>query len=195
MDCKLCLWDNKTVRCDDLTGHKGSISKVKVDSNNVAISTSYDASLLVWDLATKECLQGLFKGHKDAITTFEWYNSLLVSAARDGSLAFWDINVGKAFKKSSTHEGAVSKVKLFDDGDESNLIISAGLNDGVVGVHDMRTNKLVSCERVHSGAINMIEIYNNSMIVTGSADKSLKLLDISNKFKSIQTMKTTDSVF
>lgn len=103
-----------------------------VDANEVGVSASYDASLLVWDLCTKECLMGLFKGHKDAITTFDWYNSLIISAARDGSLAFWDINTGKAFKKANAHEGAVSKIKCFSDGSDTNLIVTAGLNDGVL---------------------------------------------------------------
>jgi WD40 repeat protein len=103
-----------------------------VDGTGIGLSTSYDASLLVWDLASKTCVQSLFKGHKDAITTFEWHNSLVVSAARNGTLAFWDINTGKAFKKANSHEGAVSKVKMYDDGVDSNIILSAGLNDGVL---------------------------------------------------------------
>lgn len=174
MDAKLCSWDKRVVRCDDLTGHKGSVSKVLVDNSGVGMSASYDGSILIWDLKTKECLQGLFRGHKDAVTTFEWRNSLMVSGARDGSLAFWDINVGKAFKKSRGHEGAVSKMKFFDDGQDTSIIITAGLNDGVVCVHDMRTNKIVSSEQVHKGAINMLETSPSNMIVTGSGDKTMK---------------------
>ena len=144
MDSKLCLWDKSAVRCDDITGHKSSISKVMVDSNGVGISASYDASLLVWDLSSKECLTGLFKGHKDAVTTFDWYNSLVISAARDGSLAFWDINSGKALKKTVAHEGAVAKIKIFENDSENSIILTSGLNDGVVCAHDMRSNKLIS---------------------------------------------------
>lgn len=132
MDSKLCLWDKSAVKCDDLTGHKGSITKVIVDSNDIAISAGYDASLLVWDLSTLECLAGLFKGHSGAVTTFEWNNSLVISGARNGSLAFWDINTAKAFKKVNSHEGAVSKIKLYDDGGDNNVILTTGLNDGAV---------------------------------------------------------------
>ena len=52
MDNRLCLWDRSAVKCSDLVGHNGSISKVRVDSSNVAISAGYDASLLVWSLDT-----------------------------------------------------------------------------------------------------------------------------------------------
>lgn len=159
------------------------MSKVLVDVTGTGISTSYDGSLLIWDLGTKEVLQGLFKGHKDAVTTFEWHNSLVISGGRDGSLAFWDINEGKAFKKANAHEGAVSKIKFYDDGVDSSIIITAGLNDGVVCVHDMRMNKLVSCEQVHKGAINMLETSISNMIITGSGDKTMKQFDIMNGYK------------
>lgn len=54
MDKRLCLWKSGAVVCTDLTGHNGSISKVKVDDRNIAISAAYDASLLVWNLDTLE---------------------------------------------------------------------------------------------------------------------------------------------
>ena len=92
MDKRLCLWDRSAVLCKDLMGHNGSISKVKVDNKNVAISAAYDSALLVWNLDTLECCQGLFKGHKEAVTEFEWKNSLCVSGDKNGGVAIWDIN-------------------------------------------------------------------------------------------------------
>jgi len=59
----------------------------------------------------------------------------------------------------------------------------------------MRTNKVVSSKQVHSGAINMLEKTSNGMLVTGSGDKTLKLLDLSSGLQCIETMKTTDAVF
>ena len=94
MDNLLCLWDAKAVRCQNLVGHNSTISKILVDNQNIGISASYDASLLVWNLDTKECAQGLFNAHKDPIVEFEWRNSLVVSGDRGGSMAIWDINTG-----------------------------------------------------------------------------------------------------
>ena len=98
------------VKCDKLTGHNGSISKIVVDDNDVAITAGYDAALLVWNLNTRECLQGLFKGHKEPVVECQWRNSLCVSGDRKGGMAFWDINTGQAIKTSRPHEGAISKI-------------------------------------------------------------------------------------
>jgi WD40 repeat protein len=103
MDKRLCLWDRSAVKCTDLVGHNSSISKVKVDSNNVAVSAGYDSQLIVWDLDTRECAQGLFNGHREAVVEFEWNNSLCVSGDKGGKLAFWDINRGNPIKTMNAH--------------------------------------------------------------------------------------------
>ena len=115
MDKRLCLWDSKVVKSQDLIGHNGSISKVKVDGTNTAISAGYDSALLVWNLNTLECANGLFNGHKDAVMEFEWNNSLCVSGDRAGSVVFWDINRGDPLKTARIHGGAVAKIALFSD--------------------------------------------------------------------------------
>ena len=109
MDKRLCLWDKGAVKCQDLVGHNGSISKVAVDAQNVAISSAYDSSLLVWRLDGLECVQGLFHGHKEAVLEFSWANSLCVSGDKAGGIAIWDINCGKALLSRQAHAGAVAK--------------------------------------------------------------------------------------
>jgi WD40 repeat protein len=127
MDKLLCLWDAKVVKCTNLTGHNGSISKVKVDDRNVAVTSAYDSSLLVWNLDTRECCTGLFNGHKDAVMEFEWVNSLVVSGGRDGSVAVWDVNTGNAIQTMpGVHGGAVSKIAFLSDGAGQNLFMTAG---------------------------------------------------------------------
>ena len=162
-----------------MIGHNGSISKVKVDSRNVAISAAYDSTLLVWQLDTLECAQGLFKGHKDAVMEFEWNNSLCVSGDRSGGLTWWDINTGTPIKTQMVHSGGVSKIALHSTGD-SNLIVSSGLKDGSLSVFDMRTHKVVMKEKVCGGAINLLEISDQGQIVCGASDSSVKVFDIGN---------------
>lgn len=71
---------------------------------------------------------------------FEWVNSLVVSGARDGSLAVWDINTGQPLSIIQGHQGPVSKIALYSDGASKNIFMSAGQKDGVLAIHDMRTH-------------------------------------------------------
>lgn len=69
------------------------------------------------------------------------------------------------------------------------------MGDGSLAVHDMRTHNIVSKQKVHGGAINMLDTSMSGLIVTGSADKSVKVFDIFNSCKAVSAMKTTDAVF
>lgn len=95
----------------------------------------------------------------------------------------------------NVHTGAVSKIKFHSDGGNNNIIMSAGLKDGVLAVHDMRTQKLVSKNRVHNAAINLLDSSPSGFAVTGSADKTIKVFDILNGYKPLSVMNTTDAVF
>jgi len=126
---------------------------------------------------------------------FEWVNSLVVSGARDGSLAVWDINTGQAVQQSLCHQGPVSKIAFYSDGMSNNLFISTGVKDGVMAIHDMRTHQPIKKERVHGGAINFLDTSLSSFIITGSADKTVKKFDIISGFKQRASMPATDAVF
>lgn len=140
MDSKLCYWDAKGVRCDDLLGHQGSVTKVMVDESNVAMSASYDCTMVIWNLNSMSEARKLYGPHKTAILDFDWRNSLAVSGDKFGVTAFWDINEGEPVMFKKVHQGAVSKVRLFSDGGSNNLVLTAGINDGVLAIHDMRSN-------------------------------------------------------
>jgi len=121
---------------------------------------------------------------------------LIVSGDKSGSMAIWDINTGQCIKQMNTvHQGSISKIKFHSDGQQSNIILSAGLKDGFLAVHDMRSNKLVAKSRVHKAAINLLETSLSGFAITGSADKTVKTYDILNGFKPISVMNTTDAVF
>lgn len=138
MDNLLCYWDAKGVRCDTLMGHQGSVTKVMTDHTGTAISASYDGTMIIWNLSGLDEARKLFGPHKQAVMDFDWKNSLVVSGDRQGVVAFWDINEGEAVSQKRVHTGAVSQTVLYGDGGNNNLILTAGINDGVLAVHDMR---------------------------------------------------------
>lgn len=97
----------------------------------MALSSGYDAQILVWDLNSGECLQGLFGGHRQAVLDFAWNQSLAVSVDKAGVVAFWDINQGKPLRVSQGHKNSIGKVKFHSSDSATNhLVLTGGLGDG-----------------------------------------------------------------
>lgn len=200
MDSKICVWDAKSVKCMDLFEHQGSISKIMTDNydNNetIFVSSSYDTTLRVYSTANCDNLAVLKGIHRKPVTEFNFAQSLLVSADRDGGVCFWDLNSEKCVLSKQLHQGQISNVVFHSDGINSNLILTSGVNDGVVNCFDMKSSEKVFSKRLHSGAINLLKSASMSNLVfTGSADKTIKVLDVLNGFSEINSMKSTDAVF
>lgn len=147
MDSNLCVWESKGVKCKTIQEHTGSISKVKTD-DTVILSSSYDTTVRIFDSLSLNPI-GILKGvHKGPVTEFQWINSLCVTAGRDGLLGLWDINTEKCLFSQNIHKGQISKVKFHSDGLDCNLIITAGINDGMINLIDMRTNNIIFNKKV-----------------------------------------------
>ena len=125
---------------------------------------------------------------------FAWQNSLCVSGDRKGGLAFWDINRAEPLKTLNAHAGgAVSKIVLYSDDRTNSLVLSAGQRDGKLNVFDMRTGQAVKSAAVHRGAINFLAVSQmTGNLVTGSADRELKIFDLrAGSGQQLQAVTTT----
>lgn len=183
MDSKLCLWDARGTRCDDLLGHTASISLVKCDENNIAVSASYDASIKAWDLNRKACIQTLQDEHMAPIFTFFWRNSLVASGDKSGKICFWDINTGQCIGSSSEHRQAIMAIDFLND--PETVLLSGGM-DGKVCVWDLRTSSCVCTVQAHKGSTNCMTISKPhggpAYVVTGGSDKMCRVLDPRESF-------------
>ena len=59
----------------------------------------------------------------------------------------------------------------------------------------MRSHKQILKTQIHAGAINFLECSSQSYLVTGAADKSVKVFDILRDLRPLSQMETTDAVF
>ena len=201
MDSKICLWQAKVSKCIDLTEHEGSISKIMTDmtdpNETLFLSSSYDSTIRVY-LSDSGQNVGVLKGaHKKPVTEFIFTNSIVASADRDGNLVIWDMNRQSPIFNKPLHQGQISNIIFHSDDANTNLILTSGINDGVINGIDMRTSERAFSKRVHSGAINFFKSSPMSnLLFSGSADKTIKIFDLSKSgLNEIVTLKSTDAVF
>ena len=199
MDSMLCLWDRRAVRCDNLTAHQGSISQVMVDEHDIGVSASYDKSLIVWDLHRQQPLTVCSGVHQAPVLTFDWHNSLLVSGDRAGVIAYWDVNTGQNLMHRPTHKGQILKILLASDASATNLVVSCGSNDGLICATDMRTHEPILQHQVHRAAINFLSMSMTNtrkaqLVITGSFDGTIKVLDAMMDFRERSSLTCTGGV-
>lgn len=201
MDSKLCLWSANSTRCVDLHGHQASISKVQcAEHRNVAVSSSYDKTVKVWNLDTQQCLSTLTSknGHKKAVRNFFWKNSLLCSAGSDGLVCIWDVNTGTLISVLEEHEAPISAI----DVEQDSSVLLTGCMRGRVGVWDLRTCQLVhNIDSAMNGAINDMKVSNPEQtpsepfpcIILAGSNKLIRTLDPRRNFQVRQSIKGHES--
>ncbi|KDO21300.1 hypothetical protein SPRG_13192 [Saprolegnia parasitica CBS 223.65] len=189
MDSKLCLWDNGAVaRCEDLTGHAGSISLVQTIGNDWIVSASYDKTYRLWD-ATPGRRAGkngrerhVLRGHDAPILDCSLWGSRLVGGDRSGSVLVFDLaSYGLEKKWKAAHDGHCTSVlgSVF-----AHDVAYSGGQDGVVQRWDLRTKASTLALPVHSGktgkgAVSFLreQPSNQHVLVTGGADGKVHVLD------------------
>ena len=129
------------------------------------------------------------------MTDLNWQSSLCVSAGRDGLIAVWDLNNEKCVHKGKWHMGQVSNIQFYSNGKDKNLIMTTGVNDGLLNIVDMRNMEKIFSKPIHKAAINFLGVTKNNLIVTGSADKTLKAFDLQKDFAEISSLQSSDAVF
>ena len=184
MDSKICVWNSKSVLCQDLNGHAGSISKVRCAENRI-ISSSYDRTLRIWDVGNLKIKElGKLSGHKGAVLDFIWNGGLkVVSAGRDGTIRLWDLGGSNDSIAITAHTGHVTAIDRLSE----NTVVTGG-QDSKVRFWDCRTGKImISISSAHTAgaAVNCVHAINDSSIVSTGADGRIALSDLRHDKKVV----------
>ena len=203
MDSKICVWDRKALRCDELLGHTGSVSTLLSGRNcNVAISGSYDRTIRVWNVKSRKEISKISK-HKGPILCMDWSrDSSMICGSRDGKISIFDLNDTRQPIRFFNCEraGHVTSVATFQAQGSGTSVYLTGHQDGCVRLWDSRTKKNTAVVKracharsdgragavgkiVCSNAHTELEHLGGNVIVTAGADSSICVLDPRSSLK------------
>lgn len=203
MDSKLCLWDATGVKCEDLTGHAGSITFVRDLKNDFVLSASYDKTVRVWNVGRKASSRqreistikvGSAPILDGSVLTGGGTRSI-ITGDRDGCVHIVNLDEEKISRKiAGAHKGHTTSV-LASKVDESALCFSGG-QDGTVRVWDLRQKNSTPAHalelHIHrktgkAGAVGFLLEPDGdpNTLITAGADGTIKVLDKRKSFKTL----------
>jgi WD40 repeat protein len=172
-DKTLRLWDlasGETLRI--YKGHENWVTAVALLADeNRAVSGSSDGTLRLWDLASGERLY-TFEGHfwVSSVAVLAAENRIL-SGAFDRTLRLWDLATGEVLRTFEGHSSAVYAVAV------GGARALSGSTDNTLRLWDLATGE---CLAVYTadGAINCVAVAPDDLVVAGSADGKVHILEI-----------------
>lgn len=168
MDSKLCLWNASGAVCVDLTGHLGSISRVRTHAaRNYAISSAYDRTLRVWDLRSKTEM-ACCTGHDAPILDFIWADDVIASGDRGGTVRLWDAMRAQFVAALKGHKGHITSMLALP---ESCTGGGGGTDAALTDAADVIVGGATSTPSSGGGA-------GTSLIATGAQDGHIRVWDL-----------------
>jgi hypothetical protein len=161
-----------------LKGHISSVSPVTVTPDGRVVSSSWDKTLRVWDLATgdtKTRLQGHaldMEVHAVAVTADGRH---VVSGSDRGTLCVWDLATGETKTRLQGHTGAVYAVAVTPDG----CHVVSGSADMTLRVWDLATGETKTPLHGHTSRVSAVAVTPDGRhVVSGSADSTLRVWNL-----------------
>ena len=161
-----------------LKGHSNSVNAIAVTADGKrAISGSWDKTLKVWDLTTRNELFTL-TGHSQRVKAVAVTadGKRAISGSSDSSLKVWDLTTGKEEFTLKSHSDSVSAVAVTEDGKRA----FSGSWDKAVKVLELTTKEeeftLTGYSDLPTNAVALTP--DGKRAISGSADNTIKVWDL-----------------
>jgi len=143
-------------------------------ANDYVASSSYDATVNVWNPNTGESILK-YKGHSQTVYGFDQIDeNTLVSGSYDKTFHIWEISTGKTLHKTNVGSSIYSIRSL------SNKLIACGLSNTLDNLRIYNYSTLVKTLYGHSAVVESIELLSEHLLVSGSKDTKLIVWDLSS---------------
>jgi len=160
-----------------LAGHTGYAYRVALSGDGrLAVSTSYDKTLKVWDVETGRELRTL-AGHRAEVTdvALSGDGELAVSASEDQTVKVWDLASGRELRTLAGHTGAVRGVAFSGDG---RLAVSTS-EDQTLKVWEVGSGRELRTLTGHANSVYSVALSGDGRLaVSVSDDQTLKVWEV-----------------
>ncbi|XP_064628695.1 periodic tryptophan protein 1 homolog [Lineus longissimus] len=161
-------------------GHTDAVLDLSWNKNvrNVLASCSADGTVALWDLTQGKVVKSI--AHDEKVQSIDWHPfeaQTLVSGSFDKTVRLFDCRSSDKDCKKWTIAGEVERV-VWNWSSPFHLLASS--DQGFVYLLDVRTDKTVFTLSAHTGAVTGLCLSSQvpNLLVTGSADKLVKVWDI-----------------
>lgn len=130
--------------------HQGGEVRCITTRGDIAVSSSFDHVVRVWDMASGVCTKVL-KGHSDEVTSVALSRNgkVVVSGSHDSTVRIWNMTLMFSQKILQGHNDTVNSVALTNQGD----VAVSGSNDGTVRVWDVVSGDCKHILRGHTSIV------------------------------------------
>lgn len=173
-----------------LSGHEHFVCDLAQLSDGLFASCSYDSTIMLWNSQREWVRTSVLAGHRGPVLESKPYRrGNLLSRGRDGTVRLWNVDKGSCVQVLRGHTAAVTSLKILEDG---NRILTSG-RDGCLSVWDVRTGSvpIQSFQRLHSADIYSINVPMDNVVISCSADSSIKAVHVSEG-REMQTWNTPE---
>ncbi|XP_046734061.1 WD repeat, SAM and U-box domain-containing protein 1-like [Diprion similis] len=158
--------------CRTMEKHSSALTCVRFNSNgSYIVSSGLDKTSVIWETRTGKIL-AVLGGHKRyvACCAFSRDGNLIATGSNDKSVIVWDLNGNLSLDSDLVKR--CSPKRHYTYGGE----IILGEHE-VVKQAECTDNKVSLIQRIddHGGAVNSVAFYGNTLLASGSGDKSVRI--------------------